>query len=102
MTVSDDTYVSDLLRLAGGINVFGREADRYPTASPADALARGADVHFFPSEPFPFRQRRHEGLTEELFGRDRRRLFVEGDDYCWHGLRTLDGLKRMGELRESP
>jgi ABC-type Fe3+-hydroxamate transport system substrate-binding protein len=101
MTVSDDTYVADLLRLAGGVNVFGGEAERYPAASPGEALARGADVHFFPSEPFPFRQRRHEALTQEIFGAGRRRLFVEGDDYCWHGVRTLNGLRRMAELRKS-
>ncbi len=101
MTVSDETYVADLLRLAGGVNVFGGETQRYPAASPQEALARGADVHFFPSEPFPFRLRRHEALTEEIFGAGRKRLFVEGDDYCWHGVRTLDGLRRMAQLRGS-
>lgn len=99
MTISDDTYVADLLRLAGGVNVFGRESDRYPTSSPVEALARGADVHFFPSEPFPFRREKHDALTAQLFGQERVRLFVEGDDYCWHGARTLDGLKAMRELR---
>src|SRR6476661_392284 len=34
MTVSDDTYVADLLHRAGGVNVFGREGDRYPSATP--------------------------------------------------------------------
>jgi iron complex transport system substrate-binding protein len=102
MTVSDDTYVADLLRLAGGLNVFGRENERYPSTHPGEAISRGAEVHFFPSEPFPFRARRHDTETAEIFGSGSRRLFVEGDDYCWHGLRTLDGLKRMGELRESP
>src|SRR5262249_18007304 len=37
MTVSDDTYVADLLRRAGGVNVFGRETDRYPSATPEEA-----------------------------------------------------------------
>ena len=101
MTVSDDTYVADLLRLAGGVNVYGREADRYPTSTPEASLARGADVHFFPSEPYPFRRDKHGPLTERLFGHERVRLFVEGDDYCWHGVRTLDGLKAMRRLRET-
>ena len=100
MTVSDDTYIADLVRLAGGVNVFGREPERYPASTPQDALALGADVHFFPSEPYPFRRQRHEALTEQLFGRERVRLFVEGDDYCWHGVRTLDGLKAMRQLRK--
>jgi ABC-type Fe3+-hydroxamate transport system substrate-binding protein len=101
MTGSDDTYVADLLRLAGGVNVYGREADRYPTSTPEASLTRGADVHFFPSEPYPFRPDKHGSLTERLFGRERVRLFVEGDDYCWHGVRTLDGLKAMRKLRET-
>jgi ABC-type Fe3+-hydroxamate transport system substrate-binding protein len=100
MTISDDTYVADLLRLAGGVNVFGREQDRYPASTPAESLARGADVHFFPSEPYPFRRERHEALTEQLFGKERVRLFVEGSDYCWHGIRTLDGLKEMHALKK--
>jgi ABC-type Fe3+-hydroxamate transport system substrate-binding protein len=100
MTVSDDTYVADLLRLAGGISAYGREPARYPTASPADALRRGVDVHFFPSEPYPFREDRHAAELERLFGAGGLRRFVAGDDYCWHGVRTLDGLRRMEELRE--
>jgi ABC-type Fe3+-hydroxamate transport system substrate-binding protein len=100
MTVSGDTYVADLLRLAGGENVFGSEAVRYPAATPAESLRRDAAVHFFPSEPFAFRERRHGALVEELFGRETHRLFVEGDDYCWHGARTLEGLAAMKRLRQ--
>src|SRR5262245_42146733 len=54
MTVSDDTYVADLIRLAGGENVYGRSQQRYPTTTPVEALARRPDLHIFPSEPFPF------------------------------------------------
>lgn len=99
MTVSDDTYVADLLRLAGGVNAFGNETLRYPTVSPNEALARGADVLFFPSEPYPFRVDKHRDLTTALFGGERVQLFVNGDDYCWHGVRTVDGLKAMSLLR---
>ena len=101
MTVSDDTYVADLLGLAGGVNVFGREAERYPASTPQESLERGADVHFFPSEPFPFRREKHEAMTAEYFGKERVRLFVNGDNYCWHGVRTLDGLKAVRELRKT-
>lgn len=99
MTVSDDTYVADLLRLAGGVNVFGPAAERYPQADPGGETARGARVHLFPSEPYPFREEKHAGLVEEVFGRDARRLFVAGDDLTWHGVRTLDGLAAARRLR---
>jgi ABC-type Fe3+-hydroxamate transport system substrate-binding protein len=99
MTVSDDTYVADLLRLAGGVNVFGDEPDRYPTMTPAEAIARRAAVHFFPSEPYPFREEKHSDEAARLFGETARRLFVAGDDLCWHGARTLDGLRAARRLR---
>lgn len=100
MTISDDTYVADLLAIAGGVNVFGREAERYPVRTAEVSLERGADVHFFPSEPYPFRREKHEPMTERVFGKERVRLFVDGDDYCWHGARTLDGLRAMRLLRK--
>jgi ABC-type Fe3+-hydroxamate transport system substrate-binding protein len=98
MTVSDDTYVADLLRLAGGSNVFGQEGARYPTTTPQEARARAAEAYFFPSEPFSFRREKHETLARKLFGPQGRFFFVPGDDYCWHGARTLEGLERIGEL----
>ena len=99
MTVSDDTYVADLLRLAGGVNVFGDAGERYPATTPEEALARGAFVHFFPSEPYPFREEKHGAEVAGVFGERARRLFVAGDDLCWHGVRTLDGLKAARRLR---
>ncbi|MDQ5858725.1 MAG: helical backbone metal receptor [Acidobacteriota bacterium] len=99
MTVSGDTYVSDLLALAGGVNVYSGEADRYPVSTPEEALARGAKVHLFPTEPFPFREEKHGKEVESLFGTSSRRLFVAGDDLCWHGVRTLDGLRAARKLR---
>jgi ABC-type Fe3+-hydroxamate transport system substrate-binding protein len=99
MTVSDDTYVADLLSRAGGVNAYGAEAVRYPVATPDDATARGAAVHFFPSEPYPFREEKHGAEAAQLFGESARRLFVAGDDLCWHGARTLDGLRAARRLR---
>jgi iron complex transport system substrate-binding protein len=98
MTVSNDTYVADLIRLAGGENVYGGEAVRYPTTDPSDAVGRGPRVHLFPNEPYPFDEARHGALVERLFGTGVSRLFVQGDDFCWHGARTLDGLKAIGLL----
>jgi iron complex transport system substrate-binding protein len=98
MTVSDDTYVADLVRFAGGVNVFGPEPSRYPAAAPSDAVARGTDVHIFPSEPYPFSEERHGAQIARAFGPSARRVFVDGDDYCWHGARTLDGLRAVRSL----
>jgi ABC-type Fe3+-hydroxamate transport system substrate-binding protein len=98
MTISDDTYVADLIRLAGGVNVYGGEAVRYPATHPSEALGRRPALPIFPSEPYPFSEAKHGTLAEQLFGRDVRRMFVPGDDYCWHGVRTLEGLKAVQRL----
>ena len=99
MTVSGDTYVSDLLSKGGGVNVFAGENDRYPVARPEESLARGAGVHFFPSEPYPFREEKHGEEVAKVFGEQARRLFVAGDDLSWHGFRTLEGLRAAKKLR---
>jgi ABC-type Fe3+-hydroxamate transport system substrate-binding protein len=98
MTVSGDTYVSDLFRYAGGINAFGDCDERYPEVTPAGVLARRPDVLFFSSEPYPFAEK-HRPAIEAAFGKTRPIELVDGDDCCWHGARTRQGLKLMGELR---
>jgi len=97
MTVSGDTYVSDLFRHAGGGNVFAGEKTRYPEVTPARVRAEAPDVLFFPSEPFPFSEG-HRPAIEAAFGRSTPIEFIDGDDCCWHGARTRDGLRRMAEL----
>ena len=101
MTISDDTYVADLLSLVGGKNVYGAETVRYPTTTPSEALARDATVQIFASEPYPFSEEKHGELAARLFGGSSRRLFVDGDDFCWHGVRTLEGLKAAQSLMKS-
>lgn len=99
MSVSGDTYVSDLFRYAGGVNVFGEAAERYPEVSPAEVRSAAPDVLFFSSEPYPFSER-HLPAIRAAFGADLPAVLVDGDDCCWHGARTRQGLKLMGELRE--
>jgi ABC-type Fe3+-hydroxamate transport system substrate-binding protein len=97
MSVSDDTYVADLLKLAGGDNVFGGSDRRYPTVSPALVAASEPDLIFLPTEPYPFREK-HVTELAPLFGNRPLRI-VEGDDLCWHGARTRQGLQLAERLR---
>ena len=99
MTISGDTYVSDLFRYAGGVNVFAAETTRYPEVSPARVRAASPDVLFFPSEPFPFSEG-HRPEIETAFGRGTPIEFVDGDDCCWHGARSRQGLSLMRALAD--
>lgn len=92
MTVNADTFVSSLLALPGGRNVFGDMADRYPTIDVDHLEATDPDLVLLSSEPFPFVDRhaqemaRSTGLPLERF------VFVDGELLSWHGSRTPAGI----------
>jgi ABC-type Fe3+-hydroxamate transport system substrate-binding protein len=88
MTVSGDTYVSDLFTRAGGRNVFAGAEARYPEITLDDLAARDPDVVFLPDEPFPFTPEH----AAEISGAKRIEL-VSGDDCCWHGVRSIRGAR---------
>jgi ABC-type Fe3+-hydroxamate transport system substrate-binding protein len=92
MSVNADTFVDDLLRLAGGRNVLADRAERYPTFEPEDLAALDPDVVLLSSEPFPFREKHADELAE-LTGLSRARFrIVDGELLSWHGSRTPAGI----------
>ncbi len=98
MSVSDDTFIAALLGLAGGTNVFGGAAERYPTVT-LDELERAAPrVVLLSSEPYPFDER-HAGELGEALGWSRERFRrVDGELLSWHGSRTPRGIDYADQL----
>jgi iron complex transport system substrate-binding protein len=97
MTIGPRTYVADLLRRVGGSlsleagseSVAG--ARDYPVTSVEAIVTSRPDVVILPDEPYRF------GERDAAFWRGRlpescRVELVSGDDFCWHGVRTLEGL----------
>ena len=68
----------------------------YPTLSESEIIASSPDVLILPDEPYRFRER------DAAFWRERlpaaRVVLVSGDDFCWHGVRTLRGLEAAAAL----
>ena len=93
MTINGDTYGSDLLALAGMINVYADHDERYPTAGIEDAARRRPDVVLAPSEPYRFSER-HRGELGQVAPVE----FVDGRDLFWWGSRTPGALGRMAAL----
>ena len=54
MVVGASTYTDDLLSRAGLANVLAGREGRYPTLTPAEIDAAGADVVLLPDEPYVF------------------------------------------------
>ena len=95
MTVGPRTYVADLLRRVGGslsLEENGAETIDYPVTTEDAIVASRLDVLILSDEPYRFRER------DAAFWRTRlpastRVVLVSGDDFCWHGVRTLRGLE---------
>lgn len=102
MTVGPRVYIADLVRLAGGVPSFEEKAGRgsdYPTTDEGSILASRPDVLILPDEPYRFREPDAAYWRERLPRADVR--LVPGDDWCWHGIRTLDGLAAAWALAAS-
>jgi ABC-type Fe3+-hydroxamate transport system substrate-binding protein len=95
MWCGGDTYVSHLVASTGGTNVLG-DRTRYPQIALEDVLALRPDVVFLPDEPYLFTDADANAIrTGRVIGP------FPGHLFTWHGSRTIEGLRFLGEvLRE--
>ena len=121
MTIHGETYISDVLDLAGGYNVFSDRPRRYPLAADLgratpwapervggrdqryprvtldEVVARQPDVVLLPDEPHPFSEADAEvfralPIPAAARGRVHR---VDGKDICWYSPRITGALARV-------
>lgn len=123
MTFNQNTYVHDLLNLAGGKNIFSERLRRYPLAAdlgegaPVDSEDRDTryprvsldeiiredpEIIILPSEPFSFDET-HKQAIVELMGntaavRTGRVSLVDGSLLTWHGTRLGKALQELPGL----
>ncbi len=92
MVAAGNTFVTAMLALPGGVNVFGDRMERYPTVTSEELAAADPDVMLLSSEPFPFKEKHAEELSAAT-GLPRERMqLVDGEYLTWHGSRTPDGI----------
>ena len=98
MTIGGDTYISDVLAVCGGRNVFAEEADRYPAVTLEEMARRRPDVILLPDEPFRFRRAHLADFSPYVdvpAVRDGRILLVDGKRFSWHGPRLAEALRTI-------
>lgn len=89
MWCGGDTYVSALVEMAGGRNVFADQA-RYPEMTLEDVMQRGPEVIFLPDEPWRFTDEDRAAFISagvRVIGP------FDGSLFTWHGVRTIEGLR---------
>jgi ABC-type hemin transport system substrate-binding protein len=125
MTLNGDTFISDVLALAGAANVFadrerlyplaadlgmiaprlngdrtaGRDT-RYPRVTLREVEARAPGLVLLPDEPHPFSDADADVFRALKIPAATRGAIVRtgGKDLCWYGARTIEGLPRLRAL----
>lgn len=101
MTVSNETYISDMLAQVG-LRTIAPESDRrYPEIDWQDFPPSRADVVLFSSEPYRFRDRDAREFATEHGLAAWRCLTIDGEISSWYGPRAIEGLDALVRLRES-
>jgi ABC-type Fe3+-hydroxamate transport system substrate-binding protein len=124
MTIHGDTFISDVLDLAGAQNVFAERPRRYPLAAdlgqadplPPDRVgdrdtryprvtleeveAQKPEIVLLPDEPHPFTQADTETFRALDIPAAKRGMILlcDGKDLMWYGSRSLEGLARLTAL----
>jgi len=124
MTINGATFISDILDLAGALNVFADRERRYPLAAdlgtaPAlsaedvagrdtryprvtldEVTARAPELVLLPDEPHPFSEEDAAVFRSLDIPAAKRDAVVRtgGKDLCWYGAQTIEGLPRLRAL----
>jgi ABC-type Fe3+-hydroxamate transport system substrate-binding protein len=124
MTISGDTFISDMLAVCGARNVFadrrrryplaadlGRAAPlppekvgdrdtRYPRVTLEEVVARAPALVLLPDEPHPFSEEDAEVFRGLAIPAAMRGAVVRtgGKDLCWYGAQSVEGIGRVREL----
>ena len=100
MSLSRDTYASDLLAIAGLANVCADAENRYPRIDLTDVARLDPEVVLLPDEPYRFtdedvRELASGPLAGTRARRDDRIVVFDGTLAFWHGPRIAPALDRL-------
>jgi ABC-type Fe3+-hydroxamate transport system substrate-binding protein len=86
MSVGEDTFIDDILKIIGFSNVLGHKK-RYPEISPQDIKLLQPDFIFLSSEPYPFKEKHIKEIQE--ISPSSKIVLVDGEMFSWYGSRLL-------------
>lgn len=104
MVAAPDTYMSDLLRLCGGSNVFGAGSAHYYPVELEEAARRSPDVILLPSEPYPFAAKHLPEIVvfdQMPAVRNGKVHLIDGQWITWYGPRIASNLRAVSALFEA-
>lgn len=97
MTIGGRTYMSDLVALGGGRNVFATSVRKYFETTFDEARAQDPQAVLLPTEPYRFEARHCAEFASALgLGAAHVRL-VDGQAFTWFGTSTEESLRVLPE-----
>jgi ABC-type Fe3+-hydroxamate transport system substrate-binding protein len=98
MVAGGDTFIGEMLRVAGFQNVFSHK-NRYPEISLEALEAAKPEIILLSSEPYPFSEK-HFAPLREICPSAKIQL-VDGEMFSWYGSRLLHSATYFQKLRET-
>lgn len=98
MAAGDDTFIDDMLRIAGFDNVFAG-LGRYPEISLQRLAAAQPEQILLSSEPYPFAEK-HFTAFLDICPRAQIRI-VDGELFSWYGSRLRHTPEYLSQLRKA-
>jgi ABC-type Fe3+-hydroxamate transport system substrate-binding protein len=95
MAAGGDTFINDMMQLAGWQNVLSRTM-RYPLITIDELKAKNTELLLLSSEPFPFKQKHIDELKAQLPGV--KIILVDGEIFSWYGSRMKYAAEYLGNI----
>ena len=96
MAAGNDTYIHDVIHRLSWTNAI--TSPRYPQTSLEELEAIRPDFVLLSSEPFPFKEKHIDELSEKL--PQSKVILVDGEAFSWYGSRMLPAAEYLSKLHD--
>lgn len=96
MTIGTDTFIHEMLHLAGFQNVITEK--RYPVLTEIEMKTLNPEIVFLSSEPYPFSEKHIVEFKRIL--PNAKIILVDGELFSWYGSRLLQSFDYFSALHE--
>lgn len=97
MTIGGDTFINDMMEMAGFENVFKKEK-RYPETTIEQMKEAQCEILMLSSEPYPFAHKHLEYFKKEL--PETKIILVDGEMFSWYGSRLINAPAYFQQLQQ--